>query len=161
MFKKLARSQDGFGLHVILPLIAVLVVGAIGAYMQFNSNALVPPQGWTTIKSATGTWYINPYPSSSTSLSAINAYIAKGYKYRVCIYGSYHNSNGYGANNNSGDYFTVDGYKYPMNIGGTNATYCTGTITPSSSGYKTPVTSQNSGLGGYVKFTKVYWQKYY
>lgn len=44
------RSHSGFSHHLLLPLLAILAVGSIGAYLTFASNAATPTapakRGW-------------------------------------------------------------------------------------------------------------------
>ncbi len=150
-------NNKGFSFHIVLPILALLAVGSIGAYMTFRSSAAVPKEGWTTIKTVTGTWNMSPGKHVNITSASIKA--VPGVKYRLCA-----------VMRNSIGNSTAKLFTYPTTAGVTNyGTWIDGVSTT----YRTRC-SQSWGLKGYTYYaspgnstkgiltvTKVYWQRYY
>jgi peptidoglycan hydrolase-like protein with peptidoglycan-binding domain len=62
MLKKLQKNKRGFSHHFLLPVIAVLAVGSIGAYLQFSSKAATACPSGTTYQKGVGGADICRYP---------------------------------------------------------------------------------------------------
>lgn len=145
--------------RLLLPVLALFLVGFIGVLMTFKSNASVPPEGWTTIKGQTGSWTM----LSGTALGFSPVLTADGtsrYRFCVVVKASSGTTNrlllrAKQAETNKVLTQSVSGY-----IGTSDKTVC------SSSGvYPYGLTRSSltkySGSAGEFYFTKFYWQKYY
>jgi len=152
-------NNKGFSFHIVLPILALLAVGSIGAYMTFRSSAAVPPEGWTTIKTVTGTWKM--YPEKHVNITSASIKTVSGVKYRLCA-----------VMRNSVANSTMTLFAKPTTAGAVGGNYGTW-IDGVGTTYRTRC-SQSWGLRGYTYYaspgnstkgiltvTKVYWQRYY
>ena len=153
-------NNKGFGLHIVLPILALLAVGSIGAYMTFKSSAAVPPEGWTTVKSQTGAWTILKGDQGS-GFSAVVLGNGKS-KYRFCILAkaSSGTTNRVRMKAKRGEQNTVSAQSISSPIGTSFKTVCSvGAVYPT--GYHYPLLTWYSGSAAKIYIGKVYWQKYY
>jgi len=151
----LKLNNKGFGLHIILPILALLAVGSIGAYMTFKSSAAVPPEGWKTVKTRTGPWTY-----SVGSGPRYNDFTVSGngsIRYRFCAvikFSSYSDNR-------------IDLFVTPSNIdwtrptiGTSYKTVCTTSERLSSGSHYPNIQDRRTHLNKYT-VSKIYWQRYY
>ena len=84
----LKLNNKGFSFHIVLPILALLAVGSIGAYMTFRSSAAIPVEGWKTIKSMKPVGSIKPGVTMHYTYSGASGAVIKtstGSKYRICV----------------------------------------------------------------------------
>ena len=155
-------NNKGFSYHLVLPILALFLVGSIGAFMTLRSNAAVPVEGWKTIKTNTGAWSVPRYGSGVVKLGPGIAANGRS-KYRVCVVvkASTNTGNRLGLNvakninSEVSTSFNVSSY-----IGKSYKTVCSTSLKyPSGNNYAHGSTMK--GSTGKLTVSKVFWQRYY
>jgi len=158
-------NNKGFSFHIVLPILALLAVGSIGAYMTFKSSAAVPPEGWKTIKTVSGPWTLSSKgksikPAGGTITASSNV------KYRICVYAKYSKSaslnNIYMASQVSTAIAprTIQ-QNIPYGPGTTYKTVCTTGVALTGGKSYLLYAMHNASGGGTLSISKIYWQRYY
>ncbi len=151
-------NNKGFSYHLVLPILALFLVGSIGAFMTFRSNAAVPNEGWTTMRSASFTG-AKMVKNTRLGLSNVSFVATSGVKYRVCA-----------VLKSSPSGLPIRIALKPLSTGiapsrlvkvtGSNATYCTyGSSLTSGKRYIIDLTTYSTP--GTVYISKVFSQRYY